>query len=103
MSRFYIDDMLAVGVTFHWGSMIRLVIRWNVTAQLCFNGAKWLIRRLSPLNITASAPFVGELGLAAFGPKRLLVRSPAYVALLGPFFLPYAIARSMRRRGADRQ
>ena len=88
---FYDDDMLAVGVTSIAGSMIHLVATYdgNVTAQLYFNGAKVADKTFaSPLNITASAPFAGRLGVSPFG--REFTGSIAHLYILTGAVLSHA-------------
>ena len=88
---FYSDDMTAVGITPTDGVMAHMVATYDgdVTAALYFNGAKVATKTFaSPLNITASAPFAGRLGVSPFG--REFTGSAAHLYIFTGVVLSHA-------------
>lgn len=67
---FYADDMLSTQVQPAAGEMLHMVATYdgNVTAKLYVNAALVATKTLAAaLNVTASAPFLGRLGVSPFG------------------------------------
>lgn len=88
---FYADDMVSTAGVFSSGALVHVAATYdgNVTARLYINGAKVATKTFgSPLNITASAPFLGRLGVSPFG--QAFTGTAAHVYIMNGIALSHA-------------